>query len=62
MTTLVADLDGSAALRAELADALLPDPRYTEPGVPAPIDIARWRAATRDLHHHAVATALDSKD
>ena len=62
MTTLVADLDGSTALRAELGDALRIDPRYAEPGVPLPCDIARWRAAPRDLFHHAHQAAADASE
>jgi len=53
MTTWCPELDGSAALLAELADYLHGDPRYTEPDVPAPRLATRWRDTTETITRHA---------
>jgi hypothetical protein len=45
MTSWMPDLDGSAAVLAELRG----DPRFTEPDVPAPRCVERWRDLTASL-------------
>jgi hypothetical protein len=57
MTSWMPDLDGSAALLAELRG----DPCFTEPDVPAPRCAERWRDLTASLLRNS-ATDAHSQD